>query len=938
MDKDKTYAVVDLETTGTKVDKGDRIIQFGCALIKKGKIVKTITQDINPNREIPEPIVQLTGITNEQVAQAPYFEEVANSLHEILDHTVFVAHNINFDLPFLNTEFKRIGLPPLDVMGIDTVELSQILLTETNSFRLKDLTSFLNIQHDHPHQADSDALVTAKLFIILDKKLQHLPLPTLHMIAEKATHLSRQTQQYLQAMDAYRQQQHQALPDQFYQKAGIVLRHKYAFSSAAPQLQQYPVGESAKKQLFKQADLRLRKTQVHLMDDIYANATSQKPLPMLLEAGTGLGKSLGYLLPLSFLATPARKLVIATSTRLLQKQLLFKTIPTINKVRNGQLTVAIVKSQQHYLNLNRFYHLLQEDHSLPNQLAMLRILVWLTKTTTGDLDELHFNLIQNSLITKINCIPGEAPAGPFDKSDEFYPYVHRQQGNADILLTNHAYLIHHYQEDIFGEQSYLVVDEAQHFPDEVEEILSNKLHLGHLMNAVQQIYDDLRPNSNTSTLLFDDDLRLNYQVMSLIQALFQAIKLITDFQDNLYQRFIAQQIPREKRKDPVLRQLSSDELHDFVNDEAPLQQQIFHLLTDIKNVLQRLINHFMANVQHFTLHQQKIVQNLNQALQTLDAQLQQYQDWLTFTTQSALQDYLVSVDLPHYGDNQKITLTWQLFNSSQNTQQLLKYFRAPIFIGATLRVNRKFDYLRERLGFGKHTPLIEQIYRSPFSYKKQAELLVTTDGPNPQDMDEEHYAEVLTQQLLTLLPKIDHQTMVLFNSKAMIAAVYRRLKATAWGNNAEILAQGVHGSNEKLLKRFMTDRPSVLLGAASFWEGVDLPAQALEVLIITRLPFASPDDRLVQARAAQLEKMGKDPFKEDALPRATLRLQQGLGRLLRTQTDRGILLVLDPRLANTQYGQHMQHGLPTSLPKSNITTAEVISRIQQFFANRNEEN
>ena len=132
MDKDKTYAVVDLETTGTKVDKGDRIIQFGCALIKKGKIVKTITQDINPNREIPEPIVQLTGITNEQVAQAPYFEEVANSLHEILDHTVFVAHNINFDLPFLNTEFKRISLPPLDVMGIDTVELSQILLTETN--------------------------------------------------------------------------------------------------------------------------------------------------------------------------------------------------------------------------------------------------------------------------------------------------------------------------------------------------------------------------------------------------------------------------------------------------------------------------------------------------------------------------------------------------------------------------------------------------------------------------------------------------------------------------------------------------------------------------------------------------------------------------------------------------------------------------------------
>lgn len=937
MDKDKTYAVVDLETTGTKAEKGDRIIQFGCALIQKGKIVKTITQDINPEREIPAQIVQLTGITNEQVATASYFADVAADLHKMLNHTVFVAHNINFDLPFLNTEFTRLGMAPLDVMGIDTVELSQILLTETNSYRLKDLTNFLNIQHDHPHQADSDALVTAKLFIILDKKIQHLPLPTLHMIAEKATHLSRQTQQYLQTMDHFRQQQKQPLPEQFYQKAGIVLRHKYTFTTTAPQLQQYPQDEKAKKQLFKQAALHVRKTQLHLMDDIYTNAVSTHPKAMLLEAGTGLGKSLGYLFPLSFLAKPARKLVVATSTRLLQKQLLFKTIPTINQLRGGQLTVAVVKSQQHYLNLNRFYQVLQENHSLPNQLAMLRVLVWLTKTTTGDLDELHFNLVQNGLITRINCVPGEEPVGPFDKSDEFYPYVRRQQNNADVLLTNHAYLIHHYQDEIFGEQSYLVVDEAQHFPDEVEEILSNKLHLGHLMNAVQQIYDNLRPNSNTSSLLFDDDLRLNYQVMSLIQALFQAIKLITDFQNDLYNRFIAQQIPREQRKEPILRQLSGSELQDFVADDGNLQQQLLHLLLDIKQVLQRLVNNFAANVQHFTLHQQKVVHNLLQASRNLSAQLQQYQDWVTFTNSSTLQDYLVNVDLPHYGDNQKITLTWQLFNSSQNTQQLLQHFRAPVFIGATLRVNRKFDYLQQRLGFSNNSAVIKQIYRSPFSYKKQAQLLITTDGPNPQQMNEEQYADALSVQLLSILPNIGHQTMVLFNSKAMIAAVYRRLKASTWGHDAEILAQGVHGSDEKLLKRFINDRPSVLLGAASFWEGVDLPAQALEVLIVTRLPFAAPSDRLTQARAVQLKKIGKNPFKADALPRATLKLQQGLGRLLRTATDRGILIVLDPRLANTQYGQHMQHGLPTSLPKNSILTADVVKRVHQFFDNRNEE-
>ena len=145
MNADTTFAVVDLETTGTSVKDGDRMIQFGCALVRHGKIIQTISQMINPDRSVPQTIQRLTGISPERLVAAPYFDEVAPALHQVLTKTVFVAHNVNFDYPFLNAEFERIGLPKLQLEAIDTVELAQVLLPEISSFRLSDLTTHFAI-------------------------------------------------------------------------------------------------------------------------------------------------------------------------------------------------------------------------------------------------------------------------------------------------------------------------------------------------------------------------------------------------------------------------------------------------------------------------------------------------------------------------------------------------------------------------------------------------------------------------------------------------------------------------------------------------------------------------------------------------------------------------------------------------------------------------
>lgn len=193
----KNYAVVDIETTGTD-PKTDRIIQFGCVLIEDGKIVTHFSTDINPDQNIPAQIQTLTGITNQRVRKAPYFEDVAQTITNLLADTVFVAHNIHFDYPFLSNELERCGMPPLTIPGIDTVELAQVFMPTSLSFRLKDLAEELDLVHENPHQADSDADVTAQLLLYLESKIKELPIITLEKIIATADQMAFQTKGYLE--------------------------------------------------------------------------------------------------------------------------------------------------------------------------------------------------------------------------------------------------------------------------------------------------------------------------------------------------------------------------------------------------------------------------------------------------------------------------------------------------------------------------------------------------------------------------------------------------------------------------------------------------------------------------------------------------------------------------------------------------------------------
>src|SRR5699024_3404959 len=193
-----TFAVVDLETTGNSANKGDRIIEIAIVIYQDGQIIKQYSQLVNPNQHISRFISYLTGITNDMVSGQPVFSEIAHEIYQYFEDTYFVAHNVPFDLGFLNYELKQAGLPPITQPVIDTVELSRILLPQAPSFKLGHLADWLNMTHDDPHRALSDARVTTKLLDYLLAKLKALPLTTMKQLSRLEPDLKSRLEMILQ--------------------------------------------------------------------------------------------------------------------------------------------------------------------------------------------------------------------------------------------------------------------------------------------------------------------------------------------------------------------------------------------------------------------------------------------------------------------------------------------------------------------------------------------------------------------------------------------------------------------------------------------------------------------------------------------------------------------------------------------------------------------
>ncbi|GKT02664.1 helicase C-terminal domain-containing protein [Furfurilactobacillus entadae] len=934
MNNDTTYAVVDIETTGTSVKDGDRVIQIGCAFIRHGKVIDHYSTKVNPGKPIPGNITHLTTITNKDVAQAPYFDDLAGSLYAMLQGTVFVAHNVNFDFPFLNAEFARVGYPSLQIPALDTVTLTQILFPTLTSFRLRDLSAYFAIEHDHPHTADSDADATGILLIQLFERLASLPVNTLRQLVNLNLTLPADTASVFSDALDFARQHPRKLPAGQYVRNRLVLHEATAIKAVdLGQPRAYPKSKLAKQKLWGTA-LGWRDAQAKMMNQIFNNYSHEDTKNLIIEAPTGIGKSLGYAVPFTFLSQTGKATVISTQTTVLQEQFMTNTVPKLRAMLPFDFNVVAVKGSHHYIDLNRFAASLTiPEHSQQSQFLKARILVWLLQTETGDLDELHLNSYRAQLFDEI-CHHGLASINEKDPfyEDDYLRRLDQRIRQATLVVVNHAYLTTHApQLDNLLNKPYLLVDEAQHLPDvtTINQRTTVKFHdaMSLLHHAQANIFNQ---HDHHLTALFKDDSRATTVLNNLAGILLKLDADTDQFAQSLYRQFLLTAQVSAHGQRLVEQLVDNAALKTLMNQTDGVFSDLLKGDQQMMTVLALLTKQFTAQSKKWLNSDVALMHEFSTTVDRIHELLDQLREFSEQLGDPATTN-VYWIRQSQYGDSASLELSGGLLMAGGWLREhIYSHFQRPTFTGATLFTSSRANYLMTALDLDKDETATKRLPEQ-FDYKKQARLFVATDAPaiaiNHPEIQSTYWAETVAK----LVKESDRQTLVLFNSLAAVNAVYGALTHGLLPAKYAVYAQGVTGSREKNLKRFTTEDHAVLLGAASYWEGIDLPEHALELLIVTRLPFDAPTDLLVAATNARLEATGHNPFYAAALPKATLRLRQGIGRLIRTETDRGVIVVLDPRLMTKRYGTTMQKALPTGLTAIPQRTSEIIKQTQNFF-------
>lgn len=920
---DDTFAVVDLETTGTQRQENDRIIQFGCAIIKNRKVVKTYSFLINPHKEIPQSVENLTGIKNEDVANARDFYHYAKKIRKILEGTIFVAHNVNFDLPFLNYELVRAGLEPLTGKAIDTVELSQIAFPTYPSYKLKDLTARLKIKHLNPHRADSDALVTAKLLLKIINKLETLPMATLNTLTSLSKGLLRDTYYVFYEIGQVARQQKRPLDKNLMQVRNLIIRKQNLDSTpVSGEKVTFPEPDKEKKELFK-GYIRFRRGQVALINRLHEFLKQDKQKNLLVEAPNGSGKTFAYLMAFGYELYSGRKLVITTPTKVLQEQIMKQEIPQFLEITKLGLKAQEVKSSSHYIDLDGFFNsLYQATVDRQTLILQMGILIWLTQTSTGDLDELQLTNYKAPYFAQITH-PGDARVGTAFSDYDFWNLARSRQEQADILITNHAYLANHYMDSIWGQNPYLVVDEAHRFAENVASSRNDGLQFESFWGLASHLKNLLFFADDSAQVRFGNEERFKIVLDPLEEQITSLIHQINLIQEELYSHRDKAITREEKRQGRIELALQGT---DLFPDPTRFRQLLNQLQTSIEAVRQtatKLLFMLYNEQENLLTSDDALVKDIQEELDHLDFYAEQ-----TYLLSDQLSDPDTLVEkgfilqITNEEDPLSTNISWLMLDPSDELRQLYQYFDKKLFISATLLNNNSFKYAENELSLDEKNTIVYKAKPS-FKIEKHLRVLALNDPNFLSDPNDPDYAEQISKFLINTVNQQDH-VLVLFTNLDTIKEVFSQILNDPKLKEYEILAQGLTGSNERIAKRFAIAQKSILLGANSFWEGIDFKNNSVDLAIATKLPFESPDQPEVKLRDERLKKQYgiSNLFENDTLPRALIRFRQGAGRVIRNERDHGIFVILDQRIWHKNYGSQFIDSLPVGAKKVSMKELE----------------
>jgi ATP-dependent DNA helicase DinG len=919
-----TYAIVDIETTGHSPAKGDRMIQFAVVFVRDWKIQSTYSTFIQPGKKIPLFIQDLTNISDEDVKDAPVFEDVAGDIYDMLENCVFVAHNTNFDLSFVQAEFKRIGFPLWKGKKMDTVELSRLLFPTSFSYKLQDITQERGIELTNAHRADDDAYATAELFIECIKEIEKLPIQTLQHIHKRSFQLKYDISSLF--FEALQKKRIMSKQDDLDIYKGIALRKKQLQMDSVESFTYYPETKNQKRLMFSEGldDFKEREGQFQMMDAIWQ--TFQAENELAIEASTGIGKTLSYLIPSYFYAKQqGKKVLISTYTSHLMEQLFEVEVPKLEAIVNSKVNVAILKGARHYLDLHRFEELLRaEDESYDDTFAICQILVWLTRTQTGDVGELNVSSGGQFFLDKVRKNAFSIKSSEINVHD-FHSYALAQSQQADLLITNHAMLFtdkHRLEPLLTNEITSFIIDEAHQF------IQAANARDERIFSFTQWKYVFGQLGTRDQEQLTSSFARvLERQGVEVSNTFEELDRMYTQCSDNFDEavQSLVQNVGRKKKAKShskqtiLLEELELD--YDVLNE-------VYHYLQRWITLAESLLNRISTSQLESSHSEKLLVAEWQYWLNEMKIKTGEWVDIFLSSTS----EHSIWVELDGRSVPGSLHVFKKPIDSTRAVNEIFDEWRGKagiIWTSGTLSVPGNSRFIVNQLGLPENVQI--KTYSASSDFYHGANLFIVDDMPDIQHVSQSDFIEAVADAVIQTVLVTEGRCFVLFTSQDMLRKTVDLIQDTSLLEDYMLFAQGMtSGSRMKLLKSFQRFRKSVLFGTNSFWEGVDVPGDALSAVVMVRLPFSSPEEPVFKTQAERLTKQGINSFTSFALPEAILRFRQGFGRLIRSSTDRGVFIVLDRRIESKSYGKEFIRALP-DIPVKKVSLEDMVLDLEHWY-------
>ena len=913
----ENFISIDVETTGLDI-KQHKIIELAACRFENGLIVEKYSELVNPNSHISPFITELTGIKNTDVLDKPNIKDLSKEFTEFISDYPIVGHNIKFDIDFINNEFDdQINIKQNYLC--DTFELSRIFLYHFNSFKLESLCSEFNIKISKSHRALDDAINTGWLFLKILDEINNSDLNSIHML--------------------YKISQNTYIPNKLLienifkkninvnQKRNLCIKEKeciYNYKSEKENLksQHFTIDSLFKTDNILKNNMKsfeFRESQYHFSKDCFNIIKNDGVL--IAEAGTGLGKSLGYLA--ASILNDKHKIIISTSTHNLQSQLLYNDVPNIAEVLNKSLKAVLIKGKNNYLCYGKLVLLIENvEHwfSTDDIKEIMALIVWANRTSSGDVNECNsFNIKRNLRIWDLLKYDAESCFKHDERSKHkcFYQNIIKHATDADIFIVNHALLVSNINKpDSFFNGNICIIDEAHKLVENCRSHLTETISVNMISQdyrSLNNLFNDIEKNINTNNLPFKD-FKDCYEVLG---------KTISKFL-NLFTTFITEySLNKINDLDNKFSKYVIDKRYNNVEKEfcdiSISFKSIIHEYKQILNIFEKLKD-------DLNLLNDNSLRNNKSKFNSIYLRFKKYGNVLRNIFASDLNVINWAKFYNNRNQYQCIFNTAPL-NVDTLMQKIINKNKSTVFCSATLSIDGDFSYFLKETGFNylmTDKEIKTEIYSSPFYYNDQIKLFMFNSN---ETIDSANFVKKISEMIMELRQKIQRRTLVLCTSYSQINNFKDFLSNKI---NSNIFYQSNYSSKQNLLKKYLLNSNSILFGTNTFWDGIDLPNEYLEVLIILKLPFANPNNPIVNAKIDYYNMNNIEPFYEYQIPETILKLRQGIGRLIRNENDAGVCIITDPRLVTKKYGKVITESLP-AIPDITGNYSQIITSTQKFF-------